>query len=289
MSASRRLSRVRFVLGLVFLAALCVSCTAPKVAYQRLDWLASWKLGQYVDLKAPQERRFEASFKQLWDWHRAQELAGYSHDLRELAQAAQAPITAEGVRGWADRVDAHSRRVMDRAGPAACELMASFDSSQRDSVLGRIDQGIAEDVEEYLEPPVETVRKGARKRLRKSLVRWVGDLEPAQEAMVERWSQVRPQRYAEWIAERRRWRDRFAAVLDQRGDPGFCERIKSLLVQPDADQGRDADLVNQRNAQGWFEFLAGFSATLDQRQRAHLRDRLVELADDFDSLHTQPG
>ncbi len=286
MSAKRLRSRVRLMLALMSLAALSVSCTAPKIAYQRLDWLASWKLGQYVDLKAQQERRFQTDFKQIWDWHRANELAGYSHDLRALAQATQAPMTPDAVRAWAERADMHSRRVVDRAALPTCGLMASFDDSQRDSVLRRIDEDIAEDVEKYLEPPVETVRKNARKRLRKSLVRWVGDLEPAQEAMVERWSQVRPKRYAEWIAERRRWRDRFAAALDQRGDAAFCGRLKSLLVQPDADQDHDADLVNKGNAEAWFEFLATFSTTLDKRQRQHLREQLEELASDFDSLHS---
>ncbi len=273
---------------ILLLAAGLGACAAPQVAYKRLDWLASWKLGQYVDLTATQEKRFDADFKQLWDWHRSNELVAYGRDLRELAQVTQQPMSAEAVRAWADRAQEHSHKVMERAGPSTCELMASFDDAQRDSVLKRVDEDIAEDVEEYLEPSIETQRKDARKRIRKTLVRWVGHLEPAQEEMVEHWSQHRPQRYVEWIAERRRWRDRFAATLEQRSSPAFCDSLKSLLVEPDAKdrEGHDADLVNADNAQNWFSFLAAFSATLDEKQREVLRGKLLELATDFEAMKT---
>lgn len=272
-------ARILLIAGLA--AAVC-ACEAPQVAYKRLDWLASWKLGQYVDLKSAQESQFESEFKQLWAWHRTTELGEYTSDLRLLAQETQEPMTAGEIRDWAQRAEVHSRRVLQRAAPPACELMAGFDDRQRDSVLERIDNNIAKDVDEYLEPPIETVRKDARKRLRKSLERWVGDLEPAQEEMVKTWSQVRPQRYEDWIAERRRWRDRLAAALDQRRKPEFCDQLKALLLPP--DEGQDADLVNQENAQKWYGFLATFSATLDQRQRKHLREKLLELASDFEDL-----
>ena len=270
--------------GLVLAALICVlgACAAPQVAYKRLDWLASWKLGQYVDLKTTQESRFETEFQQLWDWHRATELAGYGSDLRELAKQTQEPMNAEEVRQWASRAGQHTRRVVERAAAPACELLATFDDTQRDSMLQRIDDDIQDDVDEYLEPPIDTVRKDARKRLRKSLVRWVGDLEPGQEAMVDAWAERRPKRYAEWIAERRRWRDRLAAALDQRRSPAFCGELKTLLLPE--EEGQDQDLVNQDNAQTWFAFLATFSTTLVERQRAHLRTRLLELATDFEAL-----
>ena len=275
-------SALRRLLVVVLAASLC-ACAAPQIAYKKLDWLASWKLGQYVDLKSAQERQFESGFQQLWDWHRATELAEYTSDLRALAQRTQSPMSAAEVRQWADRATDHSRRVVARAAPPACELMASFDDTQRDSVLERIDKDIADDVEEYLDPPVAQVRKDARKRMRKTLTRWVGHLEPAQEAMLDGWSEVRPQRYGEWIAERRRWRDRLAGVLDQRTQPQFCEQLRGLLLP---EREHDADLVNQQNAQTWFNFLSAFSATLDARQREHLQGKLLELAKDFDALKT---
>jgi hypothetical protein len=266
--------------------SLCLAaCAAPQIAYQRLDWLASWKLGQYVDLDGAQERKFESEFRELWDWHRVTELGGYGQDLRELAKAAQQPMSSGDVRGWALRAEAHSQRLLERAMDPACALLSGFDDEQRDSVLKRIAHNIDEDAEEYLDASEPEIRKQARKRMRKSLERWVGDLDDRQEAMLDAWSQTRPQRYREWIEERRQWRERLAAVLDQRATPAFCESLQTLVLHPREEQ--DGDLVNEANARVWIDFLASFSETLDEQQREHLRDKLVELASDFEALQAR--
>lgn len=267
---------------LLLLALLLASCAAPQIAYQKLDWLASWKVGQYVELDDAQERTFETDFRALWNWHRATELGGYGQDLRELAQATQQPMDREAVRSWALRAEAHSQRVLERAIDPACGLLSSFDDDQRDSVLQRIAHNIDEDAEEYLDASEPEIRKQAHKRMRKSLERWVGELDDRQEAMLDAWSQTRPQRYRQWIEERRQWRERLAQVLDRRAEPDFCDRLQTLVLHPREEQ--DGDLVNEASAGAWIDFLAAFSATLDEDQREHLRDELVGLATDFEAL-----
>ena len=164
----------------------------------------------------------------------------------------------------------------------ACTLLSSFDDEQRDSVLKRIAHNIDEDAEEYLDASEPEIRRQAHKRMRKSLERWIGDLDDRQEAMLDAWSQTRPQRYREWIEERRQWRERLAIVLDRRAAPGFCDSLQALVLHPREE--KDGDLVNEASARAWIDFLAAFSATLDERQREHLRDKLVELAGDFEAL-----
>lgn len=268
------------ILGLFALGL--VGCAAPQLAYQKLDWLAAWKLGQYVDLDDHQERSFDAEFRALWDWHRATELDGYGQDLRELAKAAQQPMSSHAVYGWALRIEAHSQRVLERAMDPACTLVSSFDDRQRDSVLGRIAHNIEADAGTYLDATEPEIRKQARKRIRKSLERWVGDLDDRQEGMLDAWSQTRPQRYREWIEERRQWRQRLAGVLDRRAEPDFCTHLQALVLHPRAERG--GDLLNQASTAAWIDFLAAFSATLDERQREHLHDELVRLAGDVEAL-----
>lgn len=264
------------------LAMALGACAAPQLAYQKLDWLASLKLGQYVDLHAAQERSFEADFRRVWDWHRATELGTYGQDLRELAQATQQPMSPEQVRAWAQRAETHSHRVLERAIDPACALLSSFDEGQRDSLLQRIAQNIDDDAEEYLDASEPAIREQARRRMRKVLERWIGDLNDRQEAMLDAWSGTRPQRYRQWIEERRQWRQRLAAVLEQRREADFCHTLQSLVLRP--HQETDGDLVNETNADAWSDFLASFSTTLDERQRGHLRDKLIGLADDFEAL-----
>jgi hypothetical protein len=277
--------RLRAVIATLVAAVCLCACQAPQLAYKKLGWLASWKLGQYVDLDATQEREFETNFRDLWDWHRATELSGYGQDLRELARATRQPMSREAVHSWAVRAQAHSQRVLARGMNPACTLLSSFDDAQRDSVLERIDQNIEKDAEEYLDGSESEIRKQARKRMRKSLERWVGDLDHSQEHMLKTWSHSRPLRYRQWIEERRQWRQQLALVLEQRAAPEFCDRLQALVLHPREEQ--DGDLVNEASARAWIEFLASFSATLDDQQRDHLHDKLVELASDFEALQGQ--
>ena len=273
-------------IALAGVLALLAGCAAPRLAYPRMDWLASWKLGQYVDLDDAQQKRFDAAFSEIWSWHRTSELAAYETDLRTLAEASQKPVGVDTLQDWAVKAEAHSHRLLERALPPSCEVMATFSDAQRDSVLKRVDHDIEEDVEKYLEPSEAQRRKDAQKRLRKSLERWIGKLNAEQNEMVVTWSAERPQRYEAWIAERKRWRDRFAGVLDARATLAFCDSLKGLFLQQGSDS--DDDLVNESNRQMWLQFLAQVSATLDARQREHLSDKLLELAADLDHLQ-QPS
>lgn len=271
---------------LILLVALGLgACTGHRMAYNRLDWLASWRVSQYVDLSSPQKQQFEIEFRRLWNWHRASELPVYAGELRELAAAtAGSTVTPEQLSTWADRAERNVRRAIDRALPPSCKLIADFSDAQRDSLVARLDRDQEKRVEEYLEPSESKLRERAQKRLRRSVERWTGTLEPAQIAQLKQWSQTRPLNYAEWIEGRQQFRDRLAAVLDRRQSPEFCSALQALFAPGDAASSKVIE--DRARERAWFEFLAQFSTTLSERQRTHLRDQLLELAEDLDQLHS---
>lgn len=271
---------------LILLVVLGVgACTGHRLAYKRADWLASWRLSQYVDLNSSQEQRFDSEFRRLWDWHRATELPIYASELRELAAATGGPrVTPEQLAAWADRAEANVRRMIDRALPPSCALMADFSDAQRDSLLARLDRDQEKRIEEYLEPADAKLRERAQKRLRRSVERWTGRLEASQIEELKQWSQTRPLNYADWIAGRQQFRDGLAAVLDRREAPEFCSALHGLFAPADAASPKVAE--DRARERAWFEFLAQFSTTLSEEQRAHLRDQLLELAEDLDQLHS---
>lgn len=271
-------SAPRLALALFLLCAAVSACTAPRLAYEQLDVLASWRMSRYVQLDAPQQQLYDAEFSKLWRWHRAEELPAYAADLRHMAQLAERAATTDEISEWAERAQAHSRRLVERALPAGCTLIASFSEAQRISVLQGIDHNIAEAQEKYVDlPEAERQRKSLR-RLRRSLERWVGKLEPGQLAMAEAWNQSRPRRHAEWLAERRTWRAQFADLLARRTQPEFCPALGSLLLPA------DAALTQHPGAQSWFEFLSRLSSTLNAAQREHLREAVSSLVEDAEAL-----
>lgn len=270
---------LRVALAVLLLGAVS-ACTAPRLAYEQLDWLASWQLSRYVELDARQQRFYDAEFDKLWRWHRAEELPAYAEDLRRVAQGAARAATPDEIRGWAERAQAHSRRVLERALPSGCVLIASFSEAQRESVLQGIDRRIAEAQKKYLDPPEAARQKQSAQRLRRSLERWIGRLEPEQLAMAQAWNLSRSGRHAEWLTERRAWREQFAELLSRRTEPGFCPALGALLLPTDPDEA----LTRRPGAQSWFEFLSRLSATLSPSQREHLRDAILSLVEDAEAL-----
>ena len=266
----------------VALVLLLSACSVSKLAYQRLDWLANWKLEQFVVLNTAQERSFERAFQQVWHWHRTQELPLLQADLRALAEDVHKPSSVQMLGDWRGRADVYANRIVARALPASCQLVASFNDEQRASILRRLDQNLTDDAKKYLSPPLIERQERAAKRARRTMERWIGDLSAAQLQEVRTWSQTRVQRYEEWMAERRQWRERVAQVLETRESPQLCEAMRGLF--PQFDTQAMIDPAHQANARAWTEFLSRFSATLSDTQRRHLRQRLLDTADDLGEL-----
>lgn len=282
--------RIRFIparsLLPVLLALLLCGCSATQFAYNRLDWYIGWQIGRYASLDRGQEQVLDQSVDAVWRWHRRQALPVYAEDLREIAGAARQSASVEQVEDWALRAATHWRELARQMHPHACTLLASLDEAQVASVLVRVDREIEDDVREFLDPPEEKRREQARKRLRARLKHWLGRLDESQEERVRDFSRTRPLRYEEWIDTRRQWRARLATALDQRAAAGFCQQLMPLLVPEELD--RAALIAEDSVLRTWSRFLAQFSATLDESQRQHLRERLGDLATDLGALAVQP-
>lgn len=286
-----RLAQLRLPLLLLLLLlpalALLAACSAPRLSYERLDWIAGWQLGRYVDLDHEQQRRFDAWFDSVWDWHRAEQLPVYAQDLERLSAQLDGPITAADLLDWQRRAEAHWDRLVRRALPPACPLLHSLRPAQRDSILERIDARIGQDRDKYLEGSAEEVRARAGKRLLRNLQRWVGRLEDAQREQVLAWSHTRQRSYEDWIQRREQWRQRLALQLQAPAQPRACEDLVSLFLRGPAE-GALHRPVEAGDADGR-QFLAALLATLDAQQRRHLRDRLRDWQLDFEVLAARAG
>ncbi|MGQ0529711.1 MAG: DUF6279 family lipoprotein [Panacagrimonas sp.] len=120
------------------------------------------------------------------------------------------------------------------------------------------------------------------KRTRRNLERWVGELSPEQLQRVQAWSATRVQRYEDWIDQRRQRHERLAQMLALGDSPQACAALPTLF--PSLDPKHLDDPQRQASAQAWNLFIADFSGTLSAAQRQHLRQQLLDLADDVEQL-----
>lgn len=274
-----RLLRLSLLTALLLAPAGC--STGIKLAYRNLDQLALWTLGDYVSLDKAQKAAFRREFGSLQAWHRSTQLSLYAADLRSLATAfEQDPAPREALERAMSQIEAHGQRLWQQAQPSTVSLLASLSDEQIEAfdkrTRDRIDKEEAKRVDET---PAER-RKRWLKEQRENLERWTGRLNDQQKHLLDAgWERRVPslltpeQRKAQRLATV----EEFTAVLATRHEPGLIDRLNADGDEREQersarDSARDRGLL--------IELLQACDAT----QRQHMRERLLELADDFDDL-----
>lgn len=272
---------------LAALALLLASCSTTKLVYNRLDWLVSWEVGEYVELEGRSKLLFDSGFAALWHWHRSTQLAAYARDLREIAAAAQGPVDEAQLRGWLDRADGHAERLFDEALPPTVQVLQSLDDAQIAGMLERMAEQREEEAgdeaeltpEEALERRVRAVTRGLR--------RWLGSASDAQKALVREWAATRRDDPEVWQRYGADWGRAFEQALAARAEPGFEGRLRKLFTDAELPDAAAVDELNAHNRDAFIGFLARLAPTLDARQRRRFHRALNALAEDLDELAAQ--
>ncbi len=282
--------------GVIALAGLlmCASvflgaCSAPRFAYERLDWIARWQVGRYVSLTDEQTARFDAGFAEAWQWHRREELPMWVAELRQLAATVDAPMPPERISALTERFSQSIGRVVARLAPLACTLGPSLSDRQVADILETIDEDNDEFREEQIEPTDAAVRKFNLKTLEKSLRRNFGALTPAQQARLRERNNARPSIAPEWLAYRQRWRAELATILEQRQSADFCPALTGLLLDGETLWTEEQKEAFTADRAQWLALFAELAPTLTGEQRKRARQRLTETADDLARLTTATG
>jgi hypothetical protein len=262
-------------------------CASVKFGYNRLDWIASWQLGRFVDLDPEQEKLFGQRFKAVWSWHRSTQLSLYVRDLRALAARVDRPLTAAEVEQQLQLSQDHAGRVLQEIVPDTARVLRTFDDDQIKELLANMAERRRERVEESAELTADELREEAQEQMIKSLKRWIGPPTRDQLRRIRDWAHERQYAGTVWQQYQEAWAEAFTDTLAHRQDPEFEQRLSALFDNGRVPYGDEMQKVQQHNRKVWIGFMADLSASLDQRQRAHLRERLTELADDLEELAAQ--
>lgn len=273
--------------GIAAAALLLASCTAIKLSYNKLDWIASWQLGRFVDLAPPQRLLFDREFDEFWAWHRATQLRLYARDLREFSARADRPLDAAAVEDYLNRSQAHLARTLKEIAPDAAAVLATFDDAQVAELLGELAERRREKAEESADLTPDELREQAVEQMERNLKRWVGSLTRPQKARIREWARQRQYAGTVWHQYQEAWAAAFTEVLKHRREPGFEQRVAQLLGEARVPYDEAMVKVQRHNRALWIGVMADLSAMLTPAQRRHLKDKVDELAADLDELATQ--
>jgi hypothetical protein len=286
------LVRARYVLVAV-LAALLVSCTFNKFAYNQADTVSAWMVDDYFDLQGPQEDDFRQRFERFHAWHRKAQLPEYAQFMRAARTRMQGELSRDDVLWFVDGMRDRVRTAGRKAAPEAAALFATLTPAQIQHLQRKLDKSNRKYVDEHkLNGTVEERHEAEGEKVIKQVEKWLAPLNREQKARVMVMVRERPQIEKQRYAERLRRQKELIELLSHRSeDPQrFTQRVTDWMVG--WDRNRSAEYQKQLDAswQKRADLLVAVHRMFTPDQRTAALERLNTYAADFTQLaHQAPG
>ncbi len=277
--------RILLLILLILLTVAVAGCSATRLGYNRLDWIAGWQMSSYLNLDERQREQFDTEFGALWRWHRAQALPQYAVDLDSLAAALEGDHFDRATLDDSVRtVNAHAASVYQQALPAAARLLATLSDAQVAALRERVLEDAQKDIERLRKRGVDGWRDKTAEDMQRRLRRWIGRATPAQRERITQWAQARQATPDLWLEYRRTWTDDFFVLLEGRASTDFPERLRDRLEGRDGFRSEELSAAAEADRELWMQLMMDLHALLQPQQRSRMVSELRGLAADFSAL-----
>lgn len=257
-------------------------CSSVRLVYGHLDWWMDRNLNKYLDLKGAQKDLLQQRVDEFHRWHRQTQLPRYADYLESLAADVDSPgANPEKLNQIEKQVDTfwHSSVVM--LSDLLLPIVTQLDEQQVD----QLEVNVREEREESLKKWEKSKRK-REKEFRKQAERWLGNLTPEQDAMIDHQvdnTTFDPKRRD---AQRQLWAKEFIGTLRSKPD-GYEKKLRGMLIDPQSLWSQEyRQMQDQLRAQAR-SLASDILKTTTPEQRAHLKSSLLEYAADFRILAAQ--
>ena len=281
-----RLRAARWVLVAVA-AAVLVSCSFTKFAYNQADTVALWTVDEYFDLEGAQRDEFNKRFQRFYSWHRYEQLPEYAQFMRAAHDRMQAGISREDVLWFSDGIRTRVRMMARKAAPDAAALLATLTPAQVENLQRKLDKENRKYLRERkVNGTLEERQEAEAKRIIKQIEEWLAPLDDGQERRITALARELPQLERERYADRLRRQKEFLALLSHRNeDPQrFTARVTEWMVN--WDKGRSSEYQRQIEAswQKRAELFVAADRMLSSDQRKVALRRVNGYVEDFTHL-----
>ena len=191
-------------MGLCVALLMAGGCSALRFGYNRAADLAYWWLDGYADFNDSQTVHVRDALSAWFDWHRGTQLQDYA---RQLAQAQREVVdnsTPARVCEWWAVANARVETSLERAVPAAAELMLSISPKQLQHMERRYAKANEEFRDEYLQVDLAKRRKASVERAAERAELLYGRLDDVQREQIARSITRSPFNPELWLSERKR-------------------------------------------------------------------------------------
>lgn len=269
---------------------LITSCSIS-FYYNKLDWLVSWYLDDYVDLTELQQDEFDLNFSKWHQWHRDTQLVKYTAQLNEIKTLVDQEVSSQQVELHLYQLEAHWHTLLDYIAPQLSQQIVALSAQQKQELLDNIAQTNLEKRQDYLELSSEERLEKSIKRAHKSFKKWFGELSQIQLENITEFTRQHNSERTAWFEYRDDWQQAFSASLQRDSvsdnNQSQLSQITNLIARP-YQLRKDVfqQSLNHKNKQ-FTVLLAEFINQASGEQKQHFIAELDDYIDIFESLQQQ--
>ena len=268
----------------VFLLALLQGCST-QFTYNRLDWLISWYMRDYIDFDREQKVLFRQRLEPLLEWHRYEELDEYIRVLNGIEGDLDNPITEVEVGAWMDDATAAARRIEVRMLSLMLDIGTDIDDRQIANFTNKLLESQEKYRKEYLQRDDEEYRQENFKSLSKNLRRFMGKLETTQKKALRETMQDMQRFDAIWLEDRQRWLDALAFHLQRK--PGWQNEILLAHQRREDTRSEEYRETYAHNTGVLKKAISNIINSRSEAQDERMRKEINALKEDFEALSSE--
>lgn len=270
MQKIRKYTRISLLLGLLLLTG----CSTFGFLFERLDWLALWKMDQMFDLTRSQEKQLKPELKKVQEWLRSDGFPIVIDALTDISKTWQSGNLIDAHLKTEEKIEQLSKVFLDASSPVINTLSTSF--MERNALQYR----------EYCQDQQDEwffAAKSKENKVDKTVERlevWFGHLTDRQVALVDQLSDVQPNEYQIRLDNNYHWRESFInAALNRDG-----ETLNRWLNDPSIFWTEEYRELYQTYKQQRLALVTEFFPTLTEKQKEAANEELVDWVDKFESV-----
>ncbi len=267
----------------LFLSLLMLgACSGTTLLYNRLDFLVPWYVDDYAELNGEQETYLEELLTPFLAWHRAQELPSYVKILGDIETSLDEPETQAGVEAIFAEFERAWLRLEGEALDSLLDLGAQLSDTQIDGFLKVLWEQQDEYKEEYLERSDDEFYEDSYDNLKDNAKEYLGALSDKQRNVLRESSSKLLRSDEEWLRERADWFKQLEVIL-KRG-PQWQQRVRAAVAARRDKFSPEYVRIYENNSAVIADAIARLLNSRTERQDRHVRSKLSDLREDFETL-----
>lgn len=272
---------------------LGVASCSTKIAYNNLDWIASWYIDDYVTLTNDQENDFEARIESFLSWHRKTELQNYVIQIKYIQIDLKNGITQSNIDNYLESLKSFLQVVLVKTEPDFIKLAYSLTDQQVAEFLAQFEQQNRDKIDKYQGLSIVQRLDNRLKKVEERVASFTGKLNTEQKRLLNNTNKQLLPAFEQRMQFRRDWANAISAAYIIRSDAllgsedkkkAFALALRRPILQANTLRSEAYLTIQEHNQALWVNMLTELIISLDEQQLAHLNAKLDNIIKDLQAL-----